>query len=106
MVAGDYNITVQQGVKYELVISDIQDEDMPDATALTWSGQVRNAGDNSIVFSPTVTSPLANQLLMSITAVQTALLKPKGQYVYDIVDSTKTFAYLKGFVAVERGRTE
>ena len=105
MVAGDYDITVQQGVKFELVISDIQDEDMPDATALTWSAQVRNSGDDTIAFSPSVTAPLANQLKLTMTAAQTALLGVKGTYIYDIVDSTKTFAYLKGSIIVERGRT-
>ncbi len=106
MVAGDYNITVQQGVKYELVISDIEDEDMLDATALTWSCQVRNSGDDAVLFSPTVTAPLTNQLKMTMTAAQTASLNLKSTYLYDIVDSTKTFAYLKGSVIVERGRTE
>ncbi len=105
MVAGDYNITVQQGVKFELVISDIVDEDMPDATALTWSAQVRNSGDDAIVCSPTVTAPLANQLKLTMSDVQTASLNVKGTYIYDIVDSTKTFAYLKGSLLVERGRT-
>lgn len=105
MVAGDYNITVQQGVKYELVISDIEDEDMTDATALSWTAQVRNSGDDGVLFSPTVTAPLTNQLKLSLTANQTASLSVKGTYIYDIVDSTKTFAYLKGSIVVERGRT-
>jgi hypothetical protein len=105
MVGGDYNIIVQQGVKYDLVISDIEDEEMVDATALTWTAEVRNSGDDTVLFSPTVTAPLTNQLKLSLSALQTASLNVKGTYVYDIVDSTKTFAYLKGSVIVERGRT-
>lgn len=106
MVGGDFDIVVQQGVKSETVISDIEDDDMVDATALTWTAQVRTPGDNAILFYPTVTAPIANQLKITISASQTASLKLKTDYIYDIVDSTNTFAYLKGSVIVERGRAE
>jgi len=96
MPAGIYNITIEQGSDYILILTLMQDEVTPmDLTGFSGRGQVRKTHKDNVVaasFTATIIGdPVDGVIRYSIPSADTALIETgettnckDSQYVYDI----------------------
>ena len=104
MIAGSFDIKVQQGVT-AIVPFSTDAGVFPDYTTMTFTAKVRTAGGNEEVFSPTVTVQSATTATVTISAAQSESLSLDEKYIY-FVNATKSgisYGFLRGSIIVIRG---
>lgn len=96
MAAGEYNMTIEQGTTFSLVVT----AEQPAGTALNLTGytvasQIRKSYDSDLIetFTTVVTDAAEGEITLSLTPAQTRSLvvrkssnhdKPASFYVYDL----------------------
>lgn len=94
MAAGDYDIYVEQGADWELIVTIYDNAGSPvDITGATAAMQIRDRPSGAIVAEPTIeiTDAENGEITLSLTATETAAISVMGatsrevaSYVYDL----------------------
>jgi hypothetical protein len=86
------NLSIDQGTSYStfITVSDAAGQ-IVDLTSYTTSGQIRKTYSSSTftAFTASITNATGGEIKISLTAAQTAALKP-GRYVYDVIVTSPT----------------
>lgn len=110
MIAGDYNINVQQGSTFERNITVTDEEGTPiNFTGYTARMQIRPEVDSSTIFADLTTENglivlggVFGTIFLTINAVTTSLMTREGVYDLEIISSGgKIYRLLKGIVRID-----
>jgi hypothetical protein len=111
MAAGQYDITMDRGVYYEVtfVLKD-ENEDAIDITGYTFKSQIKRSGNPKVEqeFTTAITNAATGSVRISLTGDKTRKL-PAEPLIYDLVakDSTDILRkYVEGKVALRETTTD
>jgi len=110
MSAGIYNITIEQHGSFDRTFQIKENSVVVDITSHTFTAQVRERSQSSTAsatFTGAIVDATQGQFKLSLTAVQTAAMKP-GSYEYDCIMTDaggKKTRILQGIADVSAGVT-
>lgn len=79
------NLLVEQGATFRISLQIFEDDDPKDLTGFTARSQLRRShrSRRATDFTVEINNPTNGELMLSLTAEQTSILKA-GRYVYDV----------------------
>lgn len=110
MIAGDYNINIQQGATFERVLTVTEsDGSILDLTGYTARMQIRPEVDSEVVYANLTTEnglivvdSVAGTISLTINASTTSAMTREGVYDLEIISSGgKIYKLLKGIVRID-----
>jgi hypothetical protein len=110
VIAGDYNINIQQGATFERVLTVTDNEGNPlDLTGYAARMQIRPEKDSATIYAELTTENnlitidgLSGKISLTINAITTSQMTREGVYDLEIISSGgKIYRLLQGIVRID-----